>query len=316
VRRFIARSTYLGACSAIAAAIWACASSGGGISGTSIVGGPIDQFGSILVNGIEFETTNAIVTIEGDPATVDDLRLGMFVFVRGPVDRDSGTGVADRVASDHLLEAPVDAVNAVDGTFVALSQLVITDASTVFDQVTLATLAPGDVVEVFGVRDADLSIRATRVERKQGVTEFEVTGTIQNVDTVEQTFAIGLLTVDFSDAVVENAPPTGLTDGLLVEVETEEAPVDDAVSAVGVEVIDPNLGFEEGDDAEFLGFVTEIVSPSEFVLNTTQRVLVTDSTRFENGTRDDLVLNAEVEVEGPIDTTGAVTAEEIEFVSP
>jgi hypothetical protein len=216
------------------------------------------------------------------------------------------------VASDHLLEGPVDAVYVADGTLTALSQLVITDAGTVFDQTTLATLDPGDVVEVFGVRDADASIRATRVEQKLGVVDFELTGTIANLDDVEQTFDFGILTVDFSGAILEDG---GLANGLLAEVETDTAPVDDLLVATTVSVIDPDLGFEDADSAEVNGFVTQIVSLTEFILNTTQRVLITDQTSFEGGTRSDLVLNAEVEADGALDATGVLTAEEIEFIS-
>ena len=297
---------------AIAAGIWACASSGGGISGTSIVIGAIAGFGSIVVDDIVFDTTNAVVTIEGDDATVDDLRLGMFVFVRGKVNERRRTGVAERVASDHLLEGPVDGVNAGAGTFSALSQLVITDANTVFDQTTLSTLGPGELVEIFGVLDADASIRATRVERKDAITEIELTGVITNFDPVAETFQFGILTIDFSSALLESIPPGGLADGLLVEVEAEEPPVDDVLVAVGVEMR-ADLMFEDGDGAEIEGFVTKIVSTNEFLMNVTQRVLITGTTRFERGTRDDLVLNAEIEVEGFFESDGTLIAEEIEF---
>jgi hypothetical protein len=279
------------------------------------VAGPIAEFGSIVVNGIELDTTGAVVTIEGDPAEVADLRLGMFVFVRATVPPSSTTGRAQRIASDHVLEGPVDGVNVAAGTFSALSQLVITNAATVFDQTTLATLLPGDVVEVFGVRDADASIRATRVERKQGVTEFEVTGTISSFDAGAQTFDIGILTVDFSSALVENAPPGGLADGLLVEVETDEVPVGDLMLATNIEVLDPASMFEDDDEADIQGFVTEIVSSTVFVLNGVQRVQITDQTRFEGGTAGDLVLNAQVDVSGTFDTQSVLVAAEIEFVS-
>ena len=80
-----------------------------------------------------------------------------------------------------------------------MSQLVVTDADTVFDQTTLATLTPGDVVEVFGVTDADSNIRATRVERK---VDFEEFGSAHwhghEPRRRAETFEIGLLTVDFS----------------------------------------------------------------------------------------------------------------------
>jgi hypothetical protein len=237
----------------------------------------------------------------------------MYVFVRGKVRRSAGTGVADRVASDHVLEGPVEAVNALDGTFVSLSQLVITSAETVFENVTIDTLSVADLVEVFGVRDADDAIRATRVERKDEVEAFELTGTIADLDTSAMTFRLALLTVDYSDAEIEDPDGIGLANGRIVEAETEEAPQNDLMIAVSLEIHSEEFEFEEGDGAEISGVVTAIVSATEFVLNRNQRVITTDRTRYENGDAADIVLNALVEVEGELDTTGTLTAEEVEF---
>lgn len=299
---------------AAAVAAWACAS-GGGITGTSIVYGPISGFGSIIVNDIEFDTTNAEVSVDGDPATAADLALGMIVLVRGKVDRDAGTGEAERIGADHVLFGPVEGVNPGDGTFTAMSQLVITDAATVFDGTTLETLAAGDVVEIFGVVDADVSIRATRVEKEDEYDAFELTGTITNLDTTAQTFRFGLLTVDYSAAVIEGAPAGGLSDGLFVEAETDEAPVGDVLTAISIEVQDPRLGFEPADEAEVQGFVTSVESATEFVLNETERVRIKDATIFKNGTRDDIVLNAKLEASGKLRDDGMLVANEIEFLT-
>lgn len=307
-----AHDTWLGIAVAMALSLGGCAD-GGGISGTSIVAGPISDFGSIFVNGIEFDTTDAVVTIEGDPASIEDLRRGMYVFVRGKVRPRGGQGVAERVASDHLLEGPVDATNAADGTFSAFSQLIITGDETVFEAVTIDDLAAGDLVEVFGVRDADAAIRATRVERKDEVEEFEVSGTVSALDENAMTFRLGILTVDYSGAEIDDPGGRGLADGRFVEAETDEAPVNDLMIAVGIDVRDPDFEFEPGDGAEIVGFVTEILSPDEFTLNTRQRVLITQATRFERGDREDLVLNAEVEVDGELDADGVLVADEIEF---
>lgn len=300
----------------VLATVWSCSSSGGGISGTSLVIGPIDDFGSIIVNGIEFDTDNAEVFLEGDPATLADLQLGMVVFVLGAVKKNGLAGRADTVASDHLLLGPVEAVNALDGTFVSLSQLIITDADTVFASTSIDTLVPGDNVEVFGFFDGDGSIRATRVERFDEIEEIELTGTISNFDAVAETFSLNLLTVDFSMAEIEDAPPGGLEDGMLVEVESEEVPANDLMLAVGVEVRDSDLPVDTGDGLEVDGYISEVVSADEFVLNGSLTVFVTPDTIFEDGDASDLVLNARVEVEGVFESDGSLTAEEIEFEDP
>ena len=298
---------------AVIATIWGCVS-GGGISGTFFVLGPISDFGSVIVNGIEFDTTDALISLEGDPVEESDLRLGMVIVVRGRVNRARTNGVAEIVSSNHLLLGPVEAVNTADGTFVALSQLVITGAETIFDQVTLGTLEPGDNVEVFGFIDGDGSIRATRVERFVDIEEIELTGTISDLDAAAETFMIGLLTVDYSGALLEDLPPTGLANGLLVEVESDEAPVDDLFVALGVEGHNPFELVEPDDGIEVSGVISEVVSTSEFVLNASQHVFVTPETVFEGGDAGDLILNARIEVEGMLDGTGTLVADEIEFL--
>lgn len=305
------------ACSAVlaAATVWGCAS-GGGISGTSLVFGPISGFGSVIVGGVAFDTSEATISIEGDPAEESDLRLGMVVLVRGQVARDGLTGKAEQVATDHLLLGPVEGVNLVDGTFAALGQLVITDANTVFDQVTLATLDAGDNVEVFGFLDADSSIRGTRVERVGEIDEIELTGIVGNLDETAMTFSIGLLTVDYGSALIEDPDMLGLFDGSFVEIETDEEPIADLFIALGVEIRDPNFLADIGDEAEIQGFVTQLLAVDEFVVNTVQRVRVTPETVFEGGTLNDIMLNTSVDVEGKFDSGDVLVATEVEINAP
>jgi hypothetical protein len=292
----------------------ACGSSmGGGIAGTSSVLGAISGFGSIVVAGIAFDTTRAAITIEGDPVDESALKLGMVAAVRGAVDGRTRRGVAEVVAVEDLAEGPLDAVDAPAASLLLLGQQVLSDAATVFDPVPLAELAPDDDVEVSGFLDASGRIRATRVERKLEDVEIELKGFIQELDASRATFRIGGVLVDFSDAIIEGAPTTGLAGGLFVEVEAEERPVGGVLAAIGVEVLDPTLMAEVGDGLEVQGFVTAITSATDFVLNGAQRVRITADTRFEGGGASDLALDRFVEAEGVADQAGVLIATEIEF---
>jgi len=288
---------------------------GGGISGTSFISGPILAIGSITVRDIKFDTSHADITIEGDPAELSDLRPGMIVYVRGRVNVETKRGVANRVAFENILKGPVEGVNATEGTFAVLSQLVVTDSSTVFDGVALATLTPDTFVEISGTLDADGNVRATRVAPQVGVLEFETQGFIENLDVTAKTFRLGLLTVDYGSALIDNEPPGGLTNGLLVGVETDSEPISGVLIAVGVEPAVPDLSAQNGDSVGLEGFITRVDSSTEFVLNGTQKVIATAATVFDGGTASDLVANAHVDVEGSADTVGRVIAEEIEFLS-
>ena len=86
-------------------------SSGGGIGGTGIVIGTIDGFGSVVVNGIEFEASVAEIVIDDTPATEGDLREGMVVTVEGEIADDELTGVADRISTETVLAGALDAVD-------------------------------------------------------------------------------------------------------------------------------------------------------------------------------------------------------------
>lgn len=75
-----------------------------GISGSGKAIGVITQFGSIFVNGVEYDTSEAIIIVNGVIATEDDLGVGMVVFIQGTVNEDGVTGVAEVVIVDDNLK--------------------------------------------------------------------------------------------------------------------------------------------------------------------------------------------------------------------
>lgn len=289
------------------------ASIGGGIGGTSAVQGPITGFGSIFVGGIEFDTDGASVIIDGSPAAVTDLKLGMVATVRGEVERGTGRGVANSIVSDDLLQGPIETIDLAALSFTVLHQIVITDASTVFDPRALAALAPGDVVLVDGFLDAQGRVRATRVELRTSDIELEVKGFIQDLDPEAKTFRINALLVGFADALIERAPD-GLQNGLFVEIDADDPPVDGLLTATGVDVIDPVLMADPGDGVKVEGFVTRIVSETEFVVGAGQIVRFDRRTRFENGGPENLAIDTQVDVTGVADGDGILQATEVELV--
>ena len=299
---------------ALAATLHACSSDGGGISGTSLVIGPITDFGSIVVGDVTFDIDNAEITVEGDPAGVEDLERGMIVRVRGTLDRSTGRGDAERVAADHLLLGTVQGANDHEGTLSALSQLIITDAQTVFAGFGPSGPQAGENVEVFGFRDADGSIRATRLASPEELDEIELTGTVSALDEDAMTFRIGLLTVDYGDAELDELPEQGLSDGLIVEVEAAAEPIGDLMIAAGVEAFDTDLMLSDGDTVDLEGFVTSVTTGVQFELGGTQTILITPDTRFERGEGEDLAVNTRVDVDAIVQSDGTLIATEVDFL--
>ena len=73
--------------------------------------GPITQFGSIFVNGVQFDTEGA--TFEPAGSVIDDSNrpLGQVVLVEGTFDSNGTTGTATRVVFQSELKGLVQAVN-------------------------------------------------------------------------------------------------------------------------------------------------------------------------------------------------------------
>lgn len=299
----------------------------GGIGGTGISSGTVTGFGSIFVNGVEFDTTGATITIEDQPGSENQLVVGQVVTVRGTFNADGITGTATSVVFRDNVEGPVDSINLANNTLVVLGQTVRVDASTSFDNdinpQSLAGLNPGDFVEVSGFVKANGGIVATRIELKAPGGELEVKGLVSGLDTLSSLFNINALTVDFSGAVLENFPGAGPSNGDVVEVKCDPlvAPGGNCFDAGGVllatrvELLDPALGAAEDDEVEIEGFITRFVDEFDFDV-AGQPVTTNAQTVFENGTAADLALNVKVEVEGRVDANGVLVADEVDIRRP
>ncbi|MBL4866442.1 MAG: hypothetical protein JKY67_08710, partial [Pseudomonadales bacterium] len=78
--------------------------------------------GSIFVNGIEYDTSTATITINGQPGTEADLLVGMYVDVIGT--DDGVIGIATSVTYNSDMNGAVTAVfNPVDGTLEIMGKL-------------------------------------------------------------------------------------------------------------------------------------------------------------------------------------------------
>ncbi len=295
---------------------------GGGIGGTGVISvGTITAFGSVVVNGTEFDTSNAVIIVEGeeigvgDDIILDNLDIGMVVTVEGTGSEDGESAVADRVIYNDNVEGPVESISVVNTTrkdIVVLGQTVIVNTVTAFKGTTFDDIAVNDVVEVSGLSDDTGEIWATFLEKTDGVI-FEVTGFVENLDPVQETFKINDLTVDYSSADTSGLPGGIPAGGLLVEVEGTLDPITGEMLADVIELGD-ELDVEDVDEIEVTGFVTGVVSAFEFTVGT--QVVQTDAdTEFVDGTADDIAPGQKLEAEGSLEG-GILFAWEVEFWEP
>lgn len=308
----------------------ACGGGGGGgatagIDGTGVTGpedmfavGTVTGFGSVIVNGVRFDTTATSFTIDGNPGTQDDLDVGDVVIVQGSLDANGATGTADNITFDDLVEGPIAAgsIDSVAGVLVVLGQTVVVTADTSFDDSiqpsSLAGLSDGDVVEVSGFRFSDGSIQATRIESKVAGQTFEVTGTVENLDNVGFSFNISGLSVDYSSAMVEDFDAGTISNGDLVEVKGAAFGPGGELIATRVEFKGDDFMGEDGDRVELEGFITRFASASDFDVAGLE-VTTTAQTIFEGGVAADLGLDVKIEVEGELNLAGVLVATKVDI---
>ena len=294
----------------------------GGITrtGVAIAVGPITGFGSVIVNGVRYETTAATsFTKDGlEGLQQSDFSVGEFVVITGTIDDDNFTNaVATTVEFDDAVEGPVSSVDSVAGTFVALGQTVVVSPGTSIDDscpAGLDALLGVVAVEVSGPVMADGSIAATRYECKGVLGEMEVTGLVSNLNAGALTFDINALTVDYSSAMLDNFPGGTISDGDPVEAKgvnlISGPPL--TLTATKVEFKGARFAEDEGDHIEVEGFITAFVSATDF--DVTGIPATTDSnTSYEGGTAADLGLNIKVEVEGEFNSAGVLLGTKVEF---
>ena len=280
-----------------------------------VASGVVTGFGSIFVNGVEYDTSDATFQIGGRTGSEADLRVGYVVTVVGTLDEGSTTrGKAESVSFRASVRGPVEALDLEAGTLDVLGQKVrITDATSFGDGIStrgLAGLSVGTVVEISGFPGSDGDIVATRVELDDG-TDIEATGAVSDLDAAAMRFSINALRVDYSQAELEGFGSSGPQNGDTVEVEGTMLDADGVLIATHFERED-GPSFAASERAEIEGLVTRFGSSTDFSVSG-QPVVTNSSTVFENGSAADLALDVAVEVEGTVDGQGRLVAEEVEF---
>ena len=312
---------------AAACLLAACSGGGGGSSGPTagidgtgsqvIAMGTVSGFGSVIVNGVRYETTGTRFTIDGAPGTQADLSVGDVVVVKGELDADDfSAGTADSIDFDDAVEGPIASIDTVTGTLVVLGQTVAISADTSFDDSiatrSLAGLSVGDLVEVSGFPASDGSIRATRIELKPAGGQFEVTGRVAMLDNTGSQFSINSLRVDFAAAMLEDFPSGMISEGDLVEVHGSAPAGPGTLVATRVEFKGDDTSGAAGDRVELEGFITRFVSAADFDVSGLP-VSTAAGTAFEGGSAADLGLDIKLEVEGTLSAAGVLVATKVDI---
>jgi hypothetical protein len=262
-----ARYSWLAAIPALMALLVACGGGGGGSDASTSAAstGPISGFGSIIVNGVRIDNSTATTILDDDDTGQDsDLKLGMMVEVESDTDANGNPSRATAVHARSLVQGPISTINAAGNQFTVLGMTVRVTARTVFDGITgLASLNPGDGVEVHGIADASGGVKATRIERKaSAVTNARVTGKVQSPDS--SSFMINGVKVLYQQTNLVNLP-NGVKAGMMVRVKGTLSSSE--IVAAKVRAVRFGSGFKHNQRVEVEGIVTAFTSTTSFEVN-------------------------------------------------
>jgi hypothetical protein len=271
--------------------------------------GPISGFGSIFVNGVEYSTSAARISIDDQSGTEAQLRVGQIVTVKGRVSSDGDTGTATEVSFIADARGSVTQLDTDAETFVALGQTVqITDA-TLFDEsiqpANVEGLETGDIVEVSGFADAAGNLVASRIELKSPEAGLQVKGVVEALDTSVKTFRLNALTVNYSGV----APEGTLTNGAVVKVKGAAASASGPLQASSVKAL-PSAGGAANERGDVQGLITSFASQTNFVV-AGQRVATDSNTQFALHDQT-LDINLFVKIKGTYNSSGVLVASKVE----
>lgn len=294
--------------------------SGGGTGGTGISTGSISGFGSVVVNGVHYNTnakTKKIFNGNDNSAMGDQelFRVGMVVTVR----YSPGNNDAREIEYRNNLRGPIDEIaTGADNILTILGQIVVVE-----NAVTFASLTRGDIVEVSGFVDSAGRIRAAYLlpvppPLPPPFLEFDVKGFVSESSSTG--FRLGPLPDGSGITVAVSydgaAAMGGLDNGIFVQVTTDTAPVAGSIKATRVERLASRTDFPESVAVDFEGLVTKPWAGSENDLSFEvegKRVTWTADTVFTGGAPSDTQeSNRKVQVLGT-ETGGVFSAIDILF---
>jgi Domain of unknown function (DUF5666) len=279
--------------------------------------GTITGFGSIFVNGTEFQTTNTTIRKNGQTVGQSQLAVGEVARIKGQKNDAGGQGTAEEVDVDEAVVGPISAIDTTKNVVTVLAQMVKINAGTSFSKdiqpADITGVKVGDTIRVDGLTDSSGAIVATRIELGSSSSPLQVVGAVTNLNSMSHTFTINALNVDYSSANLTGFSSGAPSNGDVVEVQGMS--FNATTTTLTAQQVAREMSDQEeagGDDMEREGLITRFASATDFDV-AGKPVTTTGSTVYRNGTAADLALNLKVEVEGMLNSSNVLVASVVSF---
>jgi hypothetical protein len=212
------------------------------ISQALSVAGLISGLGSVVVNGVRYETIGATVLDADDKKTINaPLGLGMTISLEP---NSANPSAASIIHVQSGIKGSASAVDLAQKTLTVAGLPITTDTSTI---VVLANGAVGSLanignnsVEVYGLPQTDGTFKATRIEIETSPSLVQLVGVISNLNTANASFNLGTGTQSVSINYNAVSASSGLVNGAVVSVRTTAPTTATAYSAATLYVRSAN----------------------------------------------------------------------------
>jgi len=291
-----------------------------GIGGTGIVYGKVTGFGSIFVNGGEYNTDDSKFTVDGNTAaTQDDISLGMVVRLKVATKNGKLGSRAIEVDYDDEVQGPISGISPLDPavtqrTFKVFGQTVtVGEVGTLFKDTSFDTLADNDLVEISGFRTSPAEITATYVEHKGSLapgSEVELRGSVSGYTPLTMEFVLDGVLITFDGTTELDLPNGTLKNGSFVEVKGSYQTMPVRVHAEKIEREDDSFG-NNVDDISLQGIISNFNDIGDFEING-QKIDASGAELEPANAAGLLDDGVEVEVEGNI-SGGVLVADKLEL---
>jgi hypothetical protein len=278
-------------------------SASGGIGGSGVTVGEVSDYGSIFVNGIELDTAQAEIYVEGelmgtgDQVVADHLPIGQRVVVQGDIG-DERNGTALRVDAFYYVQGPVWQVAQLDSQTVSLDvmgQTVYVHPQTTLAGIVRVDLVQDKVLQVSGTLDAQGAIHAGHVallaDAMTADRTVTVKGRVQELDLDADRFQINGLVVDCSQ--VTDAAELLTEDGAIAVEGTLSG---DILVAAFLQPFEIDL-FDSVENFSIDGFIAAPAGAGEWRMGP-YRIRIAAATGFEGLEPEDLASGIRVVVQG------------------
>jgi hypothetical protein len=296
---------------------------GGGSSNSNVAGidgsgnkvasvtGSINGFGSVIVNGIKFNSDKSKILINGELSTEDNLYTGFQVKVTG-IQNNDGTGVADSIEFYPNIVGNITQIDMQNEQLHILGQTIQVSNTTLFDETispnNISGLSIGARILVSGLPDSNGQINATRINIATQASH-QVSGIISNLDESTATFSLNQLSINYKAAAFSDVENNHLTSNMRVLV---------AGSLNGETFIATNIRqlkttFDKDiKEAEVEGIISRFISSTDYDIAGI-KCTTNVQTQYENGNQAQLGLGVRLKIKGALTTDKIVLAQKIVF---